>query len=114
MLRSLQYLRISSNWNELHQSLNTKQGIMTHLDEIAQDHIPMRLKDSESDEQDELIAVVIGPKDFPQPKNIVEGELALERDEHPAGGAVSLRREVDTGHARLPEAEEEVKAIVFF
>ena len=57
---------------------------MAYLDEISQDHIPMRFEYSQSNEQDKLGAVVVRPEDFPQAKDILEWELALERYEDPS------------------------------
>jgi hypothetical protein len=60
------------------------------LDEVPQDHIPMRFKDSQSDEKDKSMGVIICPKDFPQSEDIIEWELSLERDENPSGGENSI------------------------
>ena len=72
-----------------------KKDLGAYFDEVAQDDVPVRLDHGERDEEDELRAVVVGPKDFPQPQHVFEPELALERDEHPS------------------ETEEQVQAVYF-
>ena len=37
----------------------------THLNQITENHVPMRFEDRKRDEQQELIRVVIGPEDLP-------------------------------------------------
>ncbi len=56
----------------------------THLNKVANDNVAVRLQDCESDEEHEVVRVVIRPQYFPKAKNIVEWEFTLERNEDPA------------------------------
>ena len=59
--------------------------IVAHLDEVSEDEVAVGLEDGEGNEEDELGGVVVGPEDFPEAENVVEGELAFEGDEDPSG-----------------------------
>lgn len=55
----------------------------------------MAFQNCKDDKQNELVAIIVRPKHFPQSQHVLKWELALEGDKDPA------------------EAEEEVKAISF-
>ena len=62
-----------------------ERACRAHLDEIADDDFAVRLEHRERDEQDEGLCVVVRPEHLPQAEDVVERELALERDEDPPG-----------------------------
>lgn len=44
----------------------------------------MALQDCERDKEVELVGIVVGPNDLPEPDDLREGKLPLEGDEDPA------------------------------
>ena len=62
-----------------------ERACRAHLDEIPDDDFAVRLEHRERDEQDEGLCVVVRPEHLPQAEDVVERELALERDEDPPG-----------------------------
>ncbi len=45
----------------------------------------MGFQNGQRHEEDELVAIVIGPSDLPKSKNVIKGELSFEGDENPSG-----------------------------
>ena len=85
----------------------------THLHQIAQNHIPMTLQHRKGDEQHKFVAIVIRPQHFPQPEDVIERELALERYEDPSAKHRQSRHERHRSAWNIPETEEEVKSVRF-
>lgn len=55
----------------------------TYLNQISQDYISMWLQYRESHKEDEFVAVIIGPQDFPQSQDVFKRKLPLECNKYP-------------------------------
>ena len=83
---------------------------MAYLDEISQDHIPMRFEYSQSNEQDKLGAVVVCPEDFPEAKDVLKWKFPLEGYKDPSATRGQQHTHTQGLHG-LPETEEQVESI---
>ena len=86
---------------------------VAYLNKVSQDHISMGLQHGERHKQYKLGAIVVRPEDFPQAKDILEWELALERYEDPSAKHRQSRHERHRSAWNIPETEEEVKSVRF-
>jgi hypothetical protein len=69
----------------------------------------VRLQDSESHEEHEVIAVIVSPQNFPQAHDVVEWKFTLERDKHPT--ATNNQFQSTCASQDIPEAEEQIERI---
>ena len=65
---------------------------LVKLLQVPDDHIPVALQDGERDKEVELVRVVVGPNDLPEPDDLREGKLPLERNEDPAEAEEEVER----------------------
>ena len=52
----------------------------------------MGLQDRKRDEEHKAVAVIVCPQHLPQPKNILEGEFALECNQDPSEAEEQIQR----------------------
>jgi hypothetical protein len=86
---------------------------LVKFDKVPQDDIAMRLQHGKRNEEDHSVCVIIRPQNLPQTENILEWELALERDKDPTVPDWVNNAENSTSKRNTPETEEQVQPVRF-